>query len=87
MKVKTPKRKRISQLKAVLKAAESLTPSEKRKLLNRVQVDLIRSEPPVKLLPWHIEELERRAAEYEKNPDNVLTWLEVRERIRAKYGY
>jgi len=31
--------------------------------------------------------IEERLAKYEKNPENVKTWEEVKEKFNKKYGY
>jgi len=47
--------------------------------------DSIADEPtPVKLSPEQRAEFDRRLDAYEANPDDVLTWDEVLERLRGR---
>jgi putative addiction module component (TIGR02574 family) len=88
MKAKVKKKpKRVSKLKVALDAAKELTARDKRKLIDRIADDLEKDELPYGLTEAHMRELDRRAAEYEANPGIARPWTEVRDELRAKYGF
>ena len=35
---------------------------------------------------WHLEELDRRKANLEKNPSSALSWDDVRQQLRERYA-
>jgi len=63
-----------------------LSPAEKLQLVQDLWDDLAAQTENVPIPEWHIEELERRGAIYDANPNSVIPWEESKRRIRAKYG-
>ncbi len=63
-----------------------LTPPEKLQLVEDLWDDLAKTPENIPLLDWQKEELDKRIAEVEENPDSLLTWKEVKASIRSKYG-
>ena len=61
---------------------KNLPPSEKATVLEYIALDL--SEEIDDQL---VAELDRRMAEYEKDPSLTKTWDEVRTQIFSKYGF
>lgn len=63
-----------------------LSPAEKLQLVQDLWDDLAAQPENVPIPEWHIEELERRGALYDANPEAVISWEESKRRIREKYG-
>jgi putative addiction module component (TIGR02574 family) len=63
-----------------------LSPSEKLQLVEDLWDDIAATPDEVPLYDWQKEELARRKANLERNPGTALTWEEVRDRIRSRYG-
>lgn len=64
----------------------NLSPAEKLQLVQDLWDDLAAKTEDVPIPEWHMEELDRRGANYDANPDAVISWEESKRRIRAKYG-
>ncbi len=48
--------------------------------------ELALSQSPELIYEWQKQELDRRQASYQTNPEPLLTWEEVQSNILAKYG-
>ncbi|GAH50306.1 unnamed protein product [marine sediment metagenome] len=71
-------------LQAALKEIAKLTPEEKLQLVEEVWDELSEHSEDIPLTEAQKKELNRRLDEYEKNPENVLTWEEVKASIRRR---
>ncbi len=71
-------------LQAALKEIAKLTPEEKLQLVEKVWDELSEHSEDIPLTEAQKKELDRRLDEYEKNPENVLTWEEVNASIRRR---
>jgi len=69
-----------------LSSVFDLSPSEKLQLVEDLWDDLAASPEFVPFHDWQREELERRKANLLKNPGSGLTWEEVQQRVRDRYG-
>jgi putative addiction module component (TIGR02574 family) len=63
-----------------------LTPSEKLQLVEDLWDDLAASSEDVPIHEWQKEELARRKVNFANNPASGLSWEEVKQRIRSRYG-
>lgn len=63
-----------------------LSTSEKLQLIEDLWDDLSANPENVPVYEWQLEELDRRKAEFMKNPETGLTWEEVRRDIRGRHG-
>jgi putative addiction module component (TIGR02574 family) len=63
-----------------------LSPSEKLQLVEDLWDDIAATPEEVPVHDWQKEELARRKERLSRNPGTGLTWEEVRERIRSRYG-
>lgn len=63
-----------------------LNSAEKLQLVMDLWDDLAANPENVPVHDWQLEELARRAAKFEQNPDSGISWEEVKRRIRKRYG-
>ena len=63
-----------------------LTPSEKLQLVEDLWDDLAATPEAVPFHDWQKEELARRKANLRQHPASGLTWEEVKQRVRSRYG-
>jgi len=63
-----------------------LSPSEKLQLVEDLWDDLAASPDSVPVHDWHKQELERRKANLLRNPASVVSWEQVKQRVRSGYG-
>jgi putative addiction module component (TIGR02574 family) len=63
-----------------------LSPSEKLQLVEDLWDDLAATPEVVPLHQWQKDELARRKANLMKNPASGLSWDEVKQRVRSRYG-
>lgn len=64
---------------------DAMTREEKLELIDELQRSL---DPDDLVVSDEIaEELERRLLEYEENPGCTVTWEEVQDRLRRKFGW
>ena len=63
-----------------------LTPSEKLQLVEDLWDDLAATPEAVPVHDWQKEELARRKANLMQHPACGLTWEEVKQRVRSRYG-
>jgi putative addiction module component (TIGR02574 family) len=63
-----------------------LSPSEKLQLVEDLWDDLAASPETVPVHDWQKEELARRKANLLNNPASGLSWDEVKQRVRSRYG-
>jgi putative addiction module component (TIGR02574 family) len=63
-----------------------LSPAEKLQLVEDLWDDLAASPTAVPIHDWQKEELARRKANLMNNPASALSWNEVKERVRTRYG-
>jgi putative addiction module component (TIGR02574 family) len=58
-----------------------LSPSEKLALVAELWDDLSAHPENVPVSPEHLAELDRRMAEYRRNPSNVTSWETIKARV------
>lgn len=63
-----------------------LSPAEKLQLVEDLWDDLAGTPEAVPVHDWQKQELARRKANLLKNPASGLSWEEVKQRARARYG-
>ncbi len=63
-----------------------LSPSEKLQLVEDVWDDLAAIPDSVPVHDWHKQELERRKANLLRNPASVVSWEQVKQRVRSRHG-
>jgi putative addiction module component (TIGR02574 family) len=63
-----------------------LSPAEKLQLVEDLWDDLAATPSEVPIHDWQKAELSRRHENLVKNPASVLSWDEVKRRIRRRYG-
>ena len=63
-----------------------LSPSEKLQLVEDLWDDIATSPEAIPVHDWQKQELARRKANLAKNPASGITWEEVRQRVRSRYG-
>lgn len=63
-----------------------LSPAEKLQLVEDLWDDLAGTPDAVPVHDWQKQELARRKANLQENPASGLSWTEVTQRVRAKYG-
>jgi putative addiction module component (TIGR02574 family) len=63
-----------------------LSPAEKLQLVEDLWDDLAASPAAVPVHDWQKEELARRKANLMNNPASGLSWEEVKQRVRTRYG-
>jgi putative addiction module component (TIGR02574 family) len=63
-----------------------LSPAEKLQLVEDLWDDLAADPTAVPVHDWQKEELRRRKANLMSNPASGLSWNEVKQRVRARYG-
>ncbi len=61
-----------------------LSSAEKLQLVEDLWDDLAADPSQVPIHDWQREELDRRRARLESNPDGGLSWEEVQSRVRAR---
>ncbi|MBA7576311.1 hypothetical protein ES708_18150 [subsurface metagenome] len=71
-------------LQTALKEIAKLTSDEKLQIAEEIWDDLNEHYKDIPLTETQKKELNRRLDEYEKDPDNVLTWEEVKASIRRR---
>jgi putative addiction module component (TIGR02574 family) len=67
-----------------LEELQKLPLAERLELVEELWDSIARESDQLALTPAQIEELDRRFADYEKNPDEGVPWEEVRDRIRTR---
>lgn len=63
-----------------------LSASEKLQLVEDLWDDLAATPDTVPVHDWQKEELARRKANLTEKPASALTWEEVKQRVRRRYG-
>ena len=63
-----------------------LSPSEKLQLVEDLWDDLAGTPEAVPVHDWQKQELARRKANLLNNPASGLSWDEVKQRVRRRYG-
>ena len=63
-----------------------LSPSEKLQLVEDLWDDLAGTPEAVPVHDWQKQELERRKANLLQNPSSGLSWEEVKQKVRGRYG-
>jgi putative addiction module component (TIGR02574 family) len=62
----------------------SLSIDDRLKLVHAILDTVANDQSPPELTEEQKEELRRRVAELDADPNNVLTWDEIKARVRAK---
>ena len=63
-----------------------LSPAEKLQLVEDLWDDLAANSAAVPVHDWQKEELAQRKANLMNNPASGLSWDEVKQRVRTRYG-
>jgi putative addiction module component (TIGR02574 family) len=63
-----------------------LSPPEKLQLVEDLWDDLASNPSDVPVHEWQKEELARRKASLMSKPSSAITWVELKSRIRSRYG-
>ncbi len=63
-----------------------LSRGEKIELVHELWESIPPGEEEFELTPEQVQEIERRIAEHERDPGSAVSWEEVRERLRARFG-
>jgi putative addiction module component (TIGR02574 family) len=63
-----------------------LSPSEKLQLVEDLWDDLASTPEAIPLHQWQREELDRRKANLAGNPASGLSWEQVKQNVRSRYG-
>lgn len=63
-----------------------LSPNEKLQLVEDLWDDIAATPETVPIHDWQVEELARRKKNLIDNPASGLSWDEVKQRIRKRYG-
>jgi len=63
-----------------------LTPAEKLQLVEDLWDDLAATPEVVPVHDWQKEEWARRKANLMRHPVSDLTWEEIKQRVRSRYG-
>jgi putative addiction module component (TIGR02574 family) len=63
-----------------------LTPAEKLQLVQDLWDDIAGNPDAVPVEDWQKEELARRKSNLMRNPAPELSWEEVKQRVRGRYG-
>lgn len=63
-----------------------LSPAEKLQLVQDLWDDLASTPEVVPMHDWQKLELARRKANLQENPASGLSWDEVKQRVRGRYG-
>jgi putative addiction module component (TIGR02574 family) len=63
-----------------------LSPAEKLQLVEDLWDDLAANPTAVPVYDWQKEELARRKANLMSNPVSGISWDEVKQRVRTRYG-
>lgn len=71
-------------LQTALKEIAKLTSDEKLQIAEEIWSDLNEHYKDIPLTEAQKKELNKRMDEYEKDPDNVLTWEEVKDSIHRR---
>ena len=76
----------VLQVNPTVTSIFDLSPSEKLQLVEDLWDDLAATPEAVPVHDWQKEELARRKANLMQNPASGLTWEEVKQRVRSRYG-
>ena len=71
---------------SILDTAKSLPLPERIELVEALWESIIQDGYEPKLTTAQAEELDRRLAAHEKNPDDVVAWETVKSDLESKYG-
>jgi putative addiction module component (TIGR02574 family) len=71
--------------KVALKDILALSEEDRRWLVEEIAASLPEQEEDIELTPEFKAELERRMAEFEKNPDNVVSWDEIKHGLEKRF--
>jgi putative addiction module component (TIGR02574 family) len=71
---------------SILDTAKSLPLSERIELVEALWESIIQDGYEPELTTTQAEELDRRLAAHEKNPDDVVAWETVKADLESKYG-
>jgi putative addiction module component (TIGR02574 family) len=63
-----------------------LSPSEKLQLVEDLWDDLASTPEDIPLHQWQREELDRRKSNLAGNPASGLSWEQVKQKVRSRYG-
>jgi putative addiction module component (TIGR02574 family) len=64
----------------------ALNTAEKLRLVEALWDDIATSPRDVFVPQWHLDELQRRKAEFLKHPENTFTWDEVKKYVLERNG-
>lgn len=70
----------------ILETAKSLPLTERIELVEALWESIIQDGYEPEITMAQAEELDRRLAAHEKNPDDVISWDSVKADLESKYG-
>ena len=76
----------MARMNPAIPSIFDLSPSEKLQLVEDLWDDLAATPEAVPVHDWQKEELARRKTNLVKEPASGLTWKEVKQRVRSRYG-
>jgi putative addiction module component (TIGR02574 family) len=71
----------------LLKAAKGLPIEDRVELTRKLRDDLEQDGYDLDLTTEQLDELERRAGEFRKNPEAAIPWEEARDKVRKQFGW
>jgi putative addiction module component (TIGR02574 family) len=71
-------------LPALLAEIQSMTIEDRIRLAQAILDTIMEDQNPGDLTPPQKEELDRRIADMEANPENVLTWDQIKAHVRRE---
>jgi putative addiction module component (TIGR02574 family) len=71
----------------MMTSLSSLTPAEKLDLIGELWDDLSANPGDVPLTEAHMQELDRRKAAFDANPESGMTWEQVKQSILSRHGH
>ena len=73
-------------MKTAIPALAALTPAEKLQLIEKLWEELSATPEEIPVPQWQLDELDRRSAEYAKNPSSGIPWEEVKRNILSRHA-
>lgn len=70
----------------IMASLSSLSPAEKLQLIGELWDDLSATPSDVRLTEAQMQELDRRKAAFDANPESGMTWEEVKQSILSRHG-
>jgi putative addiction module component (TIGR02574 family) len=68
----------------IIDQLRALPPAERREVVEKIWDEF--ADRDLELTPAQAAELDRRVADHQANPDDVVPWSEIKAATEAKYG-